>query len=164
MNRFNTAAWNILSQQQDRAATAKIRIGEPISGIELISNWLDSPLSVGILSFNSVGINDSVICDVPIRWGDARVNTYEQVKSIFVDICGLHEDQISPSTNMVDDVSIDSIDFMDVTYEIDQRFSIKLPFEQWVAQANEGKERARDQFIMARICEEVDRLAASAQA
>ncbi len=84
--------------------------------------------------------------------------TYDDVKDIFVQICGLEEGDIAPETNMVSDVTIDSIDFMDATYEIDQKFGIKLPFEAWAADVSDGKPGATDQFELRRICEEVDRL------
>ena len=39
------------------------------------------------------------------------------------------KNQIRPNSNIVTDLGIDSIDFLDVAYEIDKEYKIKLPLE-----------------------------------
>lgn len=53
------------------------------------------------------------------------------VRSQFCDVCGIQPEMINESTNLVEDLSIDSIDFMDVIYEIDRQYDIRLPIEDW---------------------------------
>lgn len=88
------------------------------------------------------------------------MGVYEEVKDIFVQVCNLDEADVSPETNMALDVTIDSIDFMDATYEIDQKYGIKMPLELWIADVNAGTEGATDRFILSRMCEEIERLRA----
>lgn len=88
------------------------------------------------------------------------MGVYEEVKDIFVQVCNLEEDEITPATNMALDVTIDSIDFMDATYEIDQKYGIKMPLELWIADVNASKDGATDRFILSRMCEEIERLRA----
>ncbi len=90
------------------------------------------------------------------------MEVYDEVKSVFVDICNLDEANLHPTTNMVTDVTIDSIDFMDATYEIDQRFGIKLPFEDWATAINAGDEGATERFTLQGICDQVEILRAQA--
>ena len=61
--------------------------------------------------------------------------------------CDVGDAEITGGTNLVRDLSLDSIDFLDVVYAIDRQYKIKLPIEAWTAQVN-AKERSPDHFFV----------------
>jgi acyl carrier protein len=54
--------------------------------------------------------------------------------------------------------------FLDIAFEIDQRFSIKLPIEDWMQNVNEGKVKSDDYFVVGNLCGNIDKLVAVAAA
>ena len=76
------------------------------------------------------------------------------------EFCDVEDAEITGETNLVDDLALDSIDFLDVVYEIDREYDVKLPLEKWMAEIN-GGERSTDHFFVlsnfvARIQEIID--------
>ena len=61
----------------------------------------------------------------------------------------------------LDDLGIDSLDFLDIAFAIDKAFGIKMPFEQWTQEVNEGKASAEQYFVLQNLCERVDELIAA---
>ena len=89
-------------------------------------------------------------------------NVHEEVKTLISSICGIEEEMIKPETNLIDELSIDSIDFMDVTYEIDKKYKIKLPVADWMTEINAGTAKVSDYFVMSRLVERIEQLTVSA--
>ncbi|MEQ8696957.1 MAG: acyl carrier protein, partial [Bauldia litoralis] len=54
-----------------------------------------------------------------------------------------------------------SLDFLDVTFEIDKRFGIKMPVEQWMEDVNEGRADAEEFFVMKNLVTRIDELVAA---
>jgi len=42
-------------------------------------------------------------------------------------------------SHAINDLGIDSLDFLDIAFAIDKAFGIKLPLEQWTQEVNDGK-------------------------
>jgi len=88
-------------------------------------------------------------------------NVYDEIRELVSATCGIPEESIQPETNLIDDLSIDSIDFMDVTYEIDRKYKIKLPVADWMTEINAGQAEIADYFVMRKLCERVESMVAA---
>lgn len=74
----------------------------------------------------------------------------------------MHPNDITPDVNIIDDLGVDSLAFMDVTYEIDRAFKIKLPVEDWIIDIDKKQARIEDYFVMSRLVAKVEELATQA--
>lgn len=86
----------------------------------------------------------------------------DDVRDVFVQVCGLEPAELGAETNLIEDVDIDSIDFMDATYEIDQKYGIKLPVEDWMEEVNAGTEGSKERFVLGNLVREIERLTGTA--
>ena len=48
---------------------------------------------------------------------------------------------------MINDLGIDSLDFLDIVFAIDKAFGIKVPVESWTQEVNAGKAPAEQYFV-----------------
>lgn len=87
--------------------------------------------------------------------------TFETIADIIAETCNLERDKITPDSHAIDDLGIDSLDFLDVTYAIDKKFGIKLPVEQWTQDVNEGKAKTEQYFVLKNLASEIDKLVAA---
>jgi acyl carrier protein len=85
-------------------------------------------------------------------------NTFDTVADVISDVCGLGREEILPDTHVINDLGIDSLDFLDVTFDIDKKFGIKMPIETWTQEVNEGTTPAEQYFIMKNLCTRIDEL------
>jgi acyl carrier protein len=88
-------------------------------------------------------------------------NTYERVAEIISETCDIPREKITPSSHAINDLGIDSLDFLDVAFAIDKAFGIKLPLEQWTQEVNEGKVPSDRYFVLRDLCEQIDGLVAA---
>ncbi|MCB1482997.1 MAG: acyl carrier protein [Rhodobiaceae bacterium] len=87
--------------------------------------------------------------------------TFDTVADIIADTCDLDRDTITPESHVIDDLGIDSLDFLDVVFAVDKAFGIKIPHEKWTEEINEGRATAEDYFILNNLCARVDELVAA---
>ena len=87
--------------------------------------------------------------------------TFDTVADIIADTCDLDRDTITPESHVIDDLGIDSLDFLDVVFAVDKDFGIKIPHEKWTEEINEGRATAEDYFILKNLCARVDELVAA---
>lgn len=90
--------------------------------------------------------------------------TFDAVADIIADTCDIPRDEITLESHAINDLEIDSLDFLDVAFAIDKKFGIKMPIEQWATEVNEGKAPAEKYFVMSALCERIDELVAAKQA
>ncbi len=88
-------------------------------------------------------------------------STFETVAGIISEICDIPRENISPESHAIDDLGIDSLDFLDVAFAIDQGFDIKMPLEKWVQEINDGKATTAQYFVMEKLCARIDELIAA---
>jgi acyl carrier protein len=88
-------------------------------------------------------------------------STFETVAGIIAETCDLERDTITPESHAINDLGIDSLDFLDVAFAIDKQFSIKMPLEQWTQDVNEGRATSDDYFVMKNLCAAIDKLVAA---
>lgn len=92
---------------------------------------------------------------------DYNEETYNTVSDIIAEVSSIDRESITPDAHAINDLGIDSLDFLDVTFEIDKRFGIKMPVEQWMEDVNEGRASAEEFFVMKNLVTRIDELVAA---
>ena len=75
-------------------------------------------------------------------------STFDTVANIIAETCDIPRDTIKPESHAIDDLGIDSLDFLDIAFAIDKAFGIKLPLEQWTQEVNDGKATTEQYFVL----------------
>lgn len=88
-------------------------------------------------------------------------STFEKVADIIAETCDIPRDTITPDSHAIDDLKIDSLDFLDIAFAIDKAFGIKLPLEQWTQKINDGQATTEQYFVLRNLCARIDELIAS---
>ena len=88
-------------------------------------------------------------------------STFETVANIISETCDIPRDKITPESHAIDDLGIDSLDFLDIVFAIDKEFGIKIPLEAWTQEVNEGRASVEDYFVLKNLCARIDELVAA---
>jgi acyl carrier protein len=88
-------------------------------------------------------------------------STFETVAGIISETCDIPRDKILSESHAINDLGIDSLDFLDVAFAIDKAFGIKMPLEQWTQEVNEGKVSSDQYFVLKDLCANIDKLVAA---
>jgi len=88
-------------------------------------------------------------------------STFDTVAGIIAETCDIPREKITPDSHAINDLGIDSLDFLDVAFAIDKAFGIKMPLEQWTQEVNEGKVSSDQYFVMKDLCTNIDKLIAA---
>jgi acyl carrier protein len=137
---------NSLAPFAIRAAGLQGRIGRA---------WgLISTVPVGVARFkNALAIKDLTMS-----------STFDTVVNIITETCDIPRETIKPESHAINDLGIDSLDFLDIAFAIDKTFGIKMPLEQWTQEVNEGKATTEQYFVLQNLCTRIDELVAAKQA
>ena len=54
-------------------------------------------------------------------------STFDTIANIIAETCDIPRDSITPESHAINDLGIDSLDFLDIAFAIDKAFGIKLP-------------------------------------
>ena len=88
-------------------------------------------------------------------------STFDTVANIISETCDIEREKITPESHAIDDLGIDSLDFLDIAFAIDKAFGIKLPLEQWTQEVNDGKATTEQYFVLKNLCARIDELIAA---
>ncbi len=88
-------------------------------------------------------------------------STFETVARIISSTGGVPIETITPDSHVMKDLEVDSLAFLDVTFEIDQAFGIRLPIEDWLQNADGGYEGEK-YFILRNLCGHIDEILGAA--
>src|SRR5690606_31841827 len=91
-------------------------------------------------------------------------STFDKVADIIAETSEIHRDTITPKSHTIDDLGIDSLDFLDIVFAIDKDFGIKIPLEKWTQEVNDGKASTEEYFVMENLCAKIDELVAAKNA
>ena len=91
-------------------------------------------------------------------------STFNTVVNIIAETCDIERATIKPESHAINDLGIDSLDFLDIAFAIDKTFGIKMPLEQWTQEVNEGKVPAEEYFVLKNLCARIDALVAAKNA
>ena len=56
-----------------------------------------------------------------------RQNIYNKVRDILVEALGVDEDEITPDATLVGNLGAESIDFLDIVYNLEKTFGVEIP-------------------------------------
>ena len=90
--------------------------------------------------------------------------TFDKVADIIAETCDIPRETIKPESHAINDLQIDSLDFLDIAFAIDKAFGIKLPLEQWTQEVNDGKATTDQYFVLSNLCNHIDQLVAAKSA
>jgi acyl carrier protein len=88
-------------------------------------------------------------------------STFDTVSKIIAETCDIAPETIKPESHSINDLGIDSLDFLDIAFAIDKTFGIKMPLEQWTQEVNEGKATTEQYFVLQNLCARIDELVAA---
>ena len=91
-------------------------------------------------------------------------STFDKVADIIADTSEIDRDSITPESHTIDDLGIDSLDFLDIVFAIDKAFGIKVPLEQWTQDVNEGRAPTEEYFVLKNLGGKIDELVAAKKA
>ena len=57
---------------------------------------------------------------------------FEKVRDVLVEALGVDEDEVSPDAKLAADLGAESIDFLDITFQLEKTFNIKIPRGEFV--------------------------------
>ncbi len=101
-------------------------------------------------------------CQKQCDMRDRHVSTtFEKVAKIIAETSEIDLATITPESHTIDDLGIDSLDFLDIVFAIDKEFGIKVPLEKWTQDVNDGKASTDDYFVMKNLCAKIDQLVAA---
>ena len=89
------------------------------------------------------------------------MSTFDKVADIISDTSEIPREEITPDSHTIDDLGINSLDFLDIVFAIDKDFGIKIPLEAWTQEVNDGKASTEDYFVMKNLCNKIDDLVAA---
>jgi len=88
-------------------------------------------------------------------------STFETVAGFISEICDIPRSKITPGSHVTEDLSVDSLDFLDAVFNIERTYNISIPLEDWTQQVNDGTVKGSRYFVLENFCAEVDKLVAS---
>ena len=88
-------------------------------------------------------------------------STFDTIADIIADTCDIAREKITPESHAINDLGIDSLDFLDIAFAIDKSFGIKMPIEQWTQDVNDGKVKTEEYFVLGNLCANIDKLVAA---
>jgi acyl carrier protein len=88
-------------------------------------------------------------------------STFDTIANIIAETCDIPRETIKPESHAIDDLGIDSLDFLDIAFAIDKAFGIKMPLEEWTQEINEGKATTAEYFVLKNLSERIDALVAA---
>jgi acyl carrier protein len=91
-------------------------------------------------------------------------STFDKVADIIAETSEIDRETITPESHTIDDLGIDSLDFLDIVFAIDKAFGIKIPLEQWTQDVNEGRAPTEEYFVLKNLCGKIDELVAAKKA
>jgi acyl carrier protein len=113
---------------------------------------------------NHIGVKLSITALKPCSNEKNEVHnvssTFEKVADIIADTSEIDRETITPESHTIDDLGIDSLDFLDIVFAIDKAFGIKIPLEQWTQDVNEGRAPTEEYFVLKNLCGKIDELVA----
>lgn len=71
------------------------------------------------------------------------------------EICDIEPSLLADDKTFAKDLGIDSVDFLDVIYELDKHFEIKLPVEEWIDLINNNKAKVEDFFTVGKLVQHI---------
>jgi acyl carrier protein len=82
--------------------------------------------------------------------------TLQALKDVISEVCDIDPDEIKLEANAIEDLGVDSLDFLDISFALEQRLGVKLPAEDWVEAINAGNADLADYFTIGKMVDYID--------
>lgn len=56
-----------------------------------------------------------------------RDEIFDQVREVLIDALGVDDDEVTPEARLTTDLGAESIDFLDISFKLEQAFGFKIP-------------------------------------
>ncbi len=86
-------------------------------------------------------------------------STFETVAEIIASTSDVPADKITPDAHVMKDLEVDSLGFLDVAFEIDKKFGIRLPIEDWLQNVKDGQYEGDENSVMKHFWRHIEALA-----
>ncbi len=84
--------------------------------------------------------------------------TFDTVADIISEVSSIERGEITPESHSMNELGIDSLDFLDVVFAIDKKFGIKMPVDEWIERVNDGSADETEYFVMKNLVLRIDEL------
>ena len=91
-------------------------------------------------------------------------SAFDRIADIIAENSEVSRESITPDSHVINDLGIDSLDFLDIVFAIDKAFGIKVPVDAWTQEVNAGKAPAEQYFVMKNLAQRIEELVAAKQA
>ena len=88
-------------------------------------------------------------------------SAFDRIADIIAETGGVPRETITPDSHVIEDLGIDSLDFLDIVFAIDKEFGIKVPVEAWTQEVNAGDAPAGRYFVMKDLAARIEELVAA---
>jgi acyl carrier protein len=88
-------------------------------------------------------------------------SAFDRIADIIAETGGVPRETITPDSHVIEDLGIDSLDFLDIVFAIDKEFGIKVPVEAWTQEVNAGQAPAGQYFVMKNLAARIEELVAA---
>ncbi len=88
-------------------------------------------------------------------------SAFERIADMIAENSEVKRDAITPDSHVINDLGIDSLDFLDIVFAIDKAFGIKVPVESWTQEVNAGTAPPEKYFVMKNLATRVEELVAA---
>jgi acyl carrier protein len=88
-------------------------------------------------------------------------SAFDRIADIIAETSDVPRDKITPDSHVIEDLGIDSLDFLDIVFAIDKAFGIKVPVEAWTQEVNSGAAPAEQYFVMKNLAIRIEELVAA---
>ena len=88
-------------------------------------------------------------------------SAFERIADIIAENSEVPRERITPESHVINDLGIDSLDFLDIVFAIDKAFGIKVPVEAWTQEVNSGDAPAEQYFVMKNLAARIEELVAA---
>ena len=88
-------------------------------------------------------------------------SAFDRIADIIAETSDVERERITPDSHVINDLGIDSLDFLDIVFAIDKAFGIKVPVEAWTQEANSGAAPAEQYFVMKNLAARIEELVAA---
>ncbi len=83
---------------------------------------------------------------------------FEKVQDVLVEALGVDKEEINREARLVNDLGAESIDFLDITFQLEKAFSIKIEQKEFAQNAQAEGDDTQDvtvgnvvQFVMSKV-------------
>lgn len=85
------------------------------------------------------------------------MTTLDTIRTILVAECGVDPQEVGPTTHLIDELGIDSLDLLNAAHRIERDLGITIPMEQWLREEYGEVAPVESPFVLSSICQYVDK-------